>query len=73
MENTYKIEWMLPHIDGARTGNNLIKANSEEDARSIFNKEYIGKRITGVVNCSTTEYQKAYDNEQFDSNGRRRF
>ena len=73
MENTYKIEWMLPHIDGARTGNNLIKANSEEDARSIFNREYIGKRITSVVNCSTKEYQSAYDNECFDSNGRRRF
>jgi hypothetical protein len=75
MENTYKITWMLPHIEGARTGDNLIKAKSEEDARFIFNKEYScqGKKIISVVNCSTVEYQLAYDNEHFDSNGRRRF
>ena len=73
MENTYKIEWMHPHIDGARTGDNLIRANSEKDARSIFKREYLGKYITRVVDCSTREYQDAYSNECFDSNGRRKF
>lgn len=75
MENIYKIYWILPHMEGAKTGNNLLKAKSEEDARAVFTKEYAlySKRISSVVNCSTVEYQKAYDSEQFDSNGRRRF
>ena len=57
------------------TGDNLIRANSEDEALDMFNNEYLSKgRIwDSIVNCSTPEYQLAYDNEQFDSNGRRKF
>jgi len=74
--NTYKITWYkgLP-TQPTITGDNLIKANSEDEAISIFDKEYLskGRYWDSVVNCSSLEYQLAYDNEQFDSNGRRRF
>lgn len=74
--NTYKITWYkgLP-TQPSITGDNLIKANTEEEALNIFNNEYLsrGRHWDSIVNCSTAEYQAAYDNEQFDSNGRRRF
>ena len=66
---TYKIYWSVDQ----RTGDNLIKANSEELAIIEFKHAYPNKLITEVINCSTQEYQLAYDNEQFDSNGRRKF
>lgn len=74
--NSYKITWYkgLP-TQPSITGDNIIKANSEDEAINIFNAEYLSKNRhwDSVVNCSSLEYQLAYDNEQFDSNGRRRF
>lgn len=70
--NTYKIYWR-EYMNHVKTGDNLIKADTEEDAIRIFESAYPINVITDVVNCSTPEYQAAYDNEQFDSNGRRRF
>lgn len=73
---TFKITWYkgLP-TKPSITGDNLIKAYTEDEAIDIFNREYLSKdRIwDSVVDCSTLEYQLAYDNDQFDSNGRRRF
>ena len=76
MLNTYKITWYKGvHSNPYLTGDNLIKASTEDEAIDIFNREYLpkGRIWDSVVNCSTPEYQLAYDNEQFDSNGRRRF
>jgi hypothetical protein len=73
---TYKITWYkgLP-THPIITGDNLIKADSEDKAINIFNTEYISKgRVwDSIVDCSSLEYQLAYDSDQFDSNGRRRF
>ena len=69
---TYKIEWR-EYMNSVKTGSNLIKAVSEEDAKKEFESSYPINVITSIVNCSTKEYQLAYDNEQFDSNGRRKF
>ena len=74
--NTYKITWYKGfYLDPYTTGDNLIRANSEDEAINIFNNEYLskGRHWDSIVNCSTPEYQLAYDNEQFDSNARRRF
>jgi len=74
--NTYKITWYKGfYLDPSMTGDNLIRANSEDEALDIFNNEYLskGRHWDSIVNCSTTEYQLAYDNEQFDCNGRRKF
>lgn len=73
---TFKITWYKGfYLDPSMTGDNLIRANSEDEALKMFNNEYLSKgRIwDSIVNCSTPEYQLAYDNEQFDSNGRRKF
>ena len=70
--NTYKISWK-EYMNSVKTGSNLIKADSEEKAKVIFEKEYPINVITSVINTSTKEYQKAYDSEQFDSNGKRKF
>lgn len=70
--NTYKIEWR-EYMNSVKTGHNLIKADSEAEAKKEFESNYPINVITSITNCSTTEYQKAYDNENFDSNGRRRF
>lgn len=73
---TYKITWYKGfYLDPYMTGDNLISANSEDDALEIFNKEYLskGRHWDSIVDCSSLEYQLAYDNERFDSNGRRRF
>lgn len=67
--NTYKIFWSR----GIKTGDNLIKAESEESANAEFKKEYSDRKILATINCSTPHYQMDYDNEQFDSNGRRKF
>ena len=56
-----------------RTGDNLIRATLEELAIAEFKSAYPDKLIEQVINCSTPEYQMAYDNDQFDSNGRRKF
>lgn len=66
---TFKINWSLDQ----RSGNNLIKATSEESAIAEFKSAYPNKNVEKITNCSTPEYQRAYDNEQFDSNGRRKF
>jgi len=66
---TYKIYWSVDQ----RTGDNLIKATSEELAIAEFKSAYPNKLVEQIINCSTPEYQLAYDNEQFDSNGRRKF
>lgn len=50
-----------------------ILANSADEARSIISRDYPQLVISDVVDCSTPAYQSAYDSEQFDSNGRRRF
>ena len=74
--NTFKITWYKGfYLNPYMTGDNLIRANSEDEALKIFNNEYLSKgRIwDSIVNCSTPEYQLAYDNEQFDSNGRGKF
>jgi len=76
MLHTYKITWYkgLP-TQPTITGDNLIKAYTEDDAIDIFNREYLlkGRIWDSVIDCSSSEYQLAYDREQFDSNGRRRF
>ena len=66
---TFKIYWSVDQ----RTGDNIIKAASEELAIAEFKAAYPNKLVEQIINCSTPEYQMAYDNEQFDSNGRRRF
>ena len=74
--NTFKITWYKGfYLDPSMTGDNFIRANSEDEALKMFNNEYLSKgRIwDSIVNCSTPEYQLAYDNEQFDSNGRGKF
>ena len=73
---SYKITWYKGiHFDPYMTGDNIIKATSEDEAIGIFNREYLSKgRVwDSVVDCSSLKYQLAYDSEQFDSNGRRRF
>ena len=72
----YKITWYKgTHFDPYMTGDNLIKADTEDDALDIFNDEYLskGRHWDSIVDCSSLEYQLAYDNERFDCNGRRRF
>jgi hypothetical protein len=64
--NTYKIYSHKPY-------QHVVKANSEQEAKEIVMRDYSSIIITDIVNCSTPEYQAAYDNEQFDSSGRRRF
>lgn len=74
--STFKITWYKGMFSNPyMTGDNLIIANSDDEAIEIFNKEYLsrGRVWDSVVNCSTPEYQLAYDNDQFDSNGRRKF
>jgi hypothetical protein len=65
----YHREYMAP----ALTGDNLIRAIDEASARKEFEATYPIKVITSIVDCSAPDYQAAYDNEQFDSNGRRKF
>ena len=72
MEKTYKIYWR-EYMNNANTGDNLIRANSKEEAIKEFENNYPINVITNVVDCSSLEYQAAYDSEQFDCNGRRRF
>ena len=69
---TFKIYW-VEYMNMCNTGDNLIKADSQEEAIKQFKKSYPINVVTKVVDCSTKEYQAAYDSEQFDSNGRRRF
>ena len=69
---TYKIYWR-EYMNSINTGDNLIKGNSEEEAIREFENSYPINVITKVIDCSSLEYQSAYDAEQFDSNGRRRF
>ena len=73
---TYKITWYKGfYLDPSMSGDNLIRANSEEEAISIFNSEYLekGRIWDSIADCSSIEYQLAYDSENFDSNGRRKF
>jgi len=69
---TYKVYWR-EYMNSVKTGDNLIKATSEEEAIREFENSYPINVITSIVDCSSSEYQSAYDAEQFDSNGRRRF
>jgi len=69
---TYKIYWR-EYMNPSKTGENLIKASNENEAKKEFQKEYPINVITNIINCSNPEYQTAYDNEQFDMNGRRKF
>jgi hypothetical protein len=74
--NSYKITWYKGfYLDPFMTGDNIIKAKTEDEAIDIFNREYLskGRHWDSVVNCSSLEYQLAHDSEMFDSNGRRRF
>ena len=70
--NTYKIEWR-EYMNSSKTGNNLIKAESLDKAQTEFEQAYPINVIVKITNCSTPEYQSAFDAERFDANGRRRF
>lgn len=70
--NTFKIEWR-EYMNSIKTGFNLIKATSEKEAIKEFESSYPINVITSIVNCSTKEYQLAYDNDNFDMQGRRKF
>jgi len=60
-------------MNSCNSGDNLVHADTMVEAIKKFEKNYPINVIKEVVDCSTKEYQAAYDREQFDSNGRRRF
>jgi hypothetical protein len=64
--NTYTVLGNKPYT-------HIIKANNEEEVRVIVLREYSSFIISSIIKANTDSYQSAYDNEQFDSNGRRKF
>lgn len=63
---TFKVYTQKPY-------EHIIKAVDEKTVKLIMAKEYPTLIISNIVNCSPETYQLSYDNEQFDSNGRKRF
>lgn len=51
----------------------IIEANTAIEAMTIANKEYNGFIASNAVQTNVEQYQASYDNECFDSNGRRKF
>lgn len=64
--NTYIVYTQKPY-------EHIIKAESEKTVQDIVSREYPDLIISKIINCSSIEYQMAYDNARFDSEGRRKF
>ena len=64
--NTFKVYGNKPY-------QHIIKANTSDEAMAIANKEYNGFIASNAIQTNTDSYQASYDNECFDSNGRRKF
>lgn len=64
--NTFKVYGNKPY-------EHIVKANTSIEAMDIINNTYPGFISCGAIQTNTSEYQSSYDNECFDSNGRRKF
>lgn len=60
-------------VYGSKPYEHIVKANSADEAITIVNKEYNNFVASHAIQIDTDSYQSSYDNECFDSNGRRKF
>lgn len=58
-------------VYGNKPYEHIVKANSADEAITIVNKEYNSFVASHAIQIDTD--QSSYDNECFDSNGRRKF
>jgi hypothetical protein len=64
--NTFKVYGNKPY-------EHIVKASNSDEAINIVNSLYPGFISSEAIQTNTEQYQSSYDDECFDSNGRRKF